>query len=190
MRCFVVTALVVFAAVFCIDGNKASEVKSVEKRQVPLPPDGNQETCSDIELQRRNDSLRCSNASIGQQLLDVFAGCGYNDEALRKEQECVNNDAMEGFCYELQFFSNFTALINLAQTVVGRCSGLRLGTFCRFSCSDSVRELRDHAGCCTNYLITSAAILSQQSTIPNLFSKCGVQSPPKARMEWSVHSKR
>ena len=52
MKCFVATALIVLAAVFCInhvDGSRASEVKSIEKRQVPLPPVRNQ-TCSVTEL--------------------------------------------------------------------------------------------------------------------------------------------
>ena len=45
MKSIVATALIVLAAVFCIshvDGGSASEVKSIEKRQVPLPPVRNQ----------------------------------------------------------------------------------------------------------------------------------------------------
>ena len=103
MKC---TALIVLAAVICIshvDGSRASEVKSIEKRQVPLPPVRNlEEPCSDTELQSRNDALACENVSIGQQLLDVYAGCGRDDLALREEQKCGRNET-GGFCYELRF---------------------------------------------------------------------------------------
>ena len=59
MKSFVATVL---AAVFCIshvDGS-VSSVRSVEKRQVPLPP-VRVSTCSSTELQRRNDAFACEN---------------------------------------------------------------------------------------------------------------------------------
>ena len=167
MRCFVATILVVFAAVLCIshvDGSRDSEVKSVEKRQVPLPPErvfsSQDKPCDSTELQRRNNSLRCSNVSVGQQLLDVFAGCGFNDEALRKEQEC-GRDEMGTFCNEI---TNFT-VISLARNIVfNRC------------CRGSLQELRDSAGCCANYLITNAS-LQFGLPIRNLWARHNVQRP-------------
>ena len=88
MQSFIATALIVLAAVFCIshvDGSRASEVKSVVKRQVSLPPVRNiDEPCSNARLQRLNDTLICGNPSIGQQLLDVYAGCGSDGLALRE----------------------------------------------------------------------------------------------------------
>ena len=41
MQSFVATALIVLAAVFCnshVDDSRVSEVNSVQKRRVPLPP--------------------------------------------------------------------------------------------------------------------------------------------------------
>ena len=167
MRCFVATTLVVFAAVLCIshvDGSRDSEMKSVEKRQVPLPPErvfsSQDKPCDSTELQRRNNSLRCSNVSVGQQLLDVFAGCGFNDEALRKEQEC-GRDEMGTFCNEI---TNFT-VISLARNIVfNRC------------CRGSLQELRDSAGCCANYLITNVS-LQFGLPIRNLWARHNVQRP-------------
>ena len=112
MKSIVATALIVLAAVFCIshvDGSRVSSLRSVEKCQVPLPPE-RVSTCSNTELQRRNDSLRCSNASVGQQLLAVFAECGHTNEALRKEQECGRNPR-GGFCYELNSTTTVTELV-------------------------------------------------------------------------------
>ena len=175
MRCFVATILVVFFAVLCIshvDGSRNSEVKSVEKRQVPLPPERtfNQEgPCNSIELQRRNDSLRCSNASVGQQLLDVFAGCGFNDEALRKEQEC-GRDEMGRFCNELRYTTNFASL---AQDIVSRSECRRRRSS---RCSEQLRNLTNLAGCCANYLITNAS-LQFDPPIQSLWALHDVQRP-------------
>ena len=172
MKC---TALIVLAAVFCVshvDGSRASEVKSIEKRQVPLPPVRNlEESCSDARLQRRNDTLICENSSVGQQLLDVYAGCGSNDLALREEQKCGRNEA-GGFCYELR--SN-TTLTQLASSVVSNC--FRFGSsFCSsFSCNNSLQQLRDSTGCCANYLLTNARQGQQLRGDP--WSTCGLQPP-------------
>ena len=171
MKCFVVTALIVLAAVFCIshvDGSRASEVKSIEKRQVPLLPVRNQ-TCSPTELQRRNDSLRCNNASVGQQLLDVFAECGHNNEALRKEQECGRNET-GGFCYGLSDDTAVSDLVNL----VARCFR-RSRLDCDSSCNNSLQQLMNSTGCCANYLITNAR--QEQQLRGDPWSSCGLQPP-------------
>ena len=174
MKCFVATALIVLVAVFCIshvDGNSVSNVKSVQKRQVPLPPVRNlDEPCSNTELQRRNDALRCSNSSIGQQLLDVYAGCSRNDLALREEQKCGRNET-GGFCYELQFNNTLTLL---ASSVVSNC--FRFGSsFCSSFCTNSLQQLRDSTGCCANYLLTNARQGQQLRGDP--WSTCGLQPP-------------
>ena len=166
MKSFVATALIVLAAVFCIshvDGSRVSSVRSVEKRQVPLPPVRNlEEPCSSAELQRRNDNLRCENSSVGQQLLEVYTGCGRNDLALREEQKCGRNET-GGFCYEL---SSNNTLTQLASTIIG-C--FRFSTFCSFSCNNSLQQLSDSTGCCANYLLTDAQLGLQLS--------CGLQPP-------------
>ena len=152
MKSLVATALIVLAVVFCIshvDGSSVNNVKSVQKRQVSLPPVRNQ-TCSLTELQRRNNSLRCSNPSVGQQLLDVFAECGHYNEALRKEQECGRNET-GGYCYELRFN---TTLTRLASSVSYYC--FRFRPFCDFYCNDSLQQLKDSTGCCAYYLLTNA----------------------------------
>ena len=166
MKC---TALIVLAAVFCVshvDGSRASEVKSIEKRQVPLPPE-RVSTCTFTELQRRNDSLRCSNASVGQQLLDVFAECGHTNEALRKEQECGHNET-GGFCYELRYDSSVTSRVDW---VVRYCST----RFCDFLCNNSLQQLRNSTGCCANYLITNAQ--QEQRLRGDPWSACDLQPP-------------
>ena len=170
MKCFVATKLIVLATVFCyshVDGSRASEVKSVEKRQVPLPPVRNQ-TCSSTELQRRNDSLRCGNPSVGQQLLDVFAECGHNNEALRNEQECGRSER-GGFCYELKYDTAITDLVTL---VVFNCRST-----CDSLCNNSLQRLTDSTGCCANYLITNAYIQSGQQPILTPWSRCNFRSP-------------
>ena len=169
MKSFVATVL---AAVFCIshvDGSSASEVKSIEKRQVPLPPVRNQ-TCTSTELQRRNDSLRCSNPSVGQQLLDVFAECGHTNEALRKEQEC-GRSARGGFCYELKYDAAVTRLVN---TVVTNCFS---SSSCGIFCNNSLQQLTTSTGCCANYLITNAYFQSGQRQFLNPWSFCNFQPP-------------
>ena len=163
MKKFLVEALVVFTTVL-FDGSRA---ESVHKRQLPLPPVRN--VCSDTELQSRNDSLRCSNASVGQQLLDVFAECGYNGEALRKKQECGRNEA-GGFCYELR---NNSTLTELAQRVYSACSSTPCGT----SCNRALVPLRDSTGCCANYLITNTYLQEGQEDIPDLWSNCNLRPP-------------
>ena len=172
MKSFVATALIVLAAVFCIshvDGSRVSSVRSVEKRQVPLPPVRNlEEPCSSAELQRRNDNLRCENSSVGQQLLDVYTGCRRNDLALREEQKCGRNET-GGFCYEL---SSNNTLTQLASTII---SCFRFSTFCSFSCNNSLQQLRDDTGCCVNYLLTNAQQGQQLSGDPWL--NCGLQPP-------------
>ena len=175
MKCFVATALIVLAAVFCIshvDGSRTSEVKSIEKRQVPLPPVRSlDEPCSNTELQRRYDALRCENSSVGQQLLDMFAGCGSNDLALREEQKCGRNEA-GGYCYELRFN---TTLTQLASSVVSNCFRFR-SSFCGFfSCNNSLQQLRDSTGCCANYLLTNAR--QGQQLMGDPWSTCGLQPP-------------
>ena len=167
------TALIVLAAVFCIshvDGSRASEVKSIQKRQVPLPPVRNlEESCSDARLQRRNDTLICENPSIGQQLLDVYAGCGRNGLALREEQRCGRNEA-GGFCYEL---SSNSTLTQRARSVVFNC----FRSFCDFSCNNSLQLLRNSIGCCANYLLTNAYVQSGEQPNLNLWSLCGLRPP-------------
>ena len=170
MKCFVATTLIVLAAVFCIshvDGSSVSEVKSVEKRQVSLPPE-RISTCSRTELQRRNDSLRCSNVSVGQQLLDVFAECGYNNEALRNEQEC-GRSARGRFCYELTYNTTVSGYVDS----IINC--FRFNTFCSFSCNSSLQQLRDSTGCCANYLITNAPLARRLRGNP--WSLCNFQPP-------------
>ena len=172
MKSFVATALIVLVAVFCIshvDGSRVSSVRSVEKRQVPLPPE-RVSTCSNTELRRRNDSLRCSNASVGQQLLDVFAECGHSNEALRKEQECGRN-ARGGFCYELNCNTTVTGLVN---SVRSNCFSFRL---CDSFCNDSLQQLRDSTGCCANYLVTNSFFQSGQQSIFDPWSFCDLQPP-------------
>ena len=170
MKCFVATTLIVLAAVFCIshvDGSSVSEVKSVEKRQVPLPLE-RISTCTLTELQRRNESLRCNNVSVGQQLLDVFAECGYNNEALQNEQECGRSER-GGFCYELKSNTNVSNLVN---SVNSNCPSTRS---CRFSCNNSLQQFTDNTGCCANYLITNARQTQQLSVDP--WSHCNFQPP-------------
>ena len=168
MKCFVATALIVLAVVFCIshvDGNSVSNVKSVQKRQVPLPPVRNQ-TCSSTELQRRNDALACENVSVGQQLLDMYSGCGRNDLALSEEQKCGRNET-GGFCYELRFNNTLT---QFASSVASNCFRF---SFCDFSCNNSLQQLRDSTGCCANYLLTRQG----QQLRGDPWSFCGVQAP-------------
>ena len=172
MKSFVATALIVLAAVFCIshvDGSRVSSVRSVEKRQVPLPPVRNlEEPCSSAELQRRNDNLRCENSLVGQQLLDVYTGCGRNDLALREEQKCGRNET-GGFCYELTYN---TTLTQRANTVI---SCFRSSTFCSSFCNNSLQQLRDDTGCCANYLLTNAQLGQQLRGDP--WSLCNFQPP-------------
>jgi len=144
---------VALAAALCIsyiDGSKDSEVMSVEKRQVPLPPErvsNHEEPCNSTELQRRND-LQCRNVSVGQQLLDVLAGCGDNDEAMRMEGECGLNE-MGRFCIEL--IGNST--LNSFATSVYWCA-VRSST--SSFCVNRLQQLRDDAGCCAHNLINLA----------------------------------
>ena len=172
MKCFVVTALIVLVVVFCIshvDGSNLSNVKSVEKRQVPLPPVRNiEESCSITELQRRNGTLECSNPSVGQQLLDVYAECGHNDLALREEQKCGRNET-GGFCYEL---SSNSTLTQLARSIVFNCL-----SSCDFFCNNSLQQLRDSTGCCANYLLTNDYLLGGRRPNLNLWSLCGLRPP-------------
>ena len=175
MKCLVATALIVLVVVFCIshvDGSSVSNVKSVQKRQVPLPPVRNlDEPCSNTELQRRNDALRCENSSVGQQLLDVYAGCGRNDLALREEQKCGRNDT-GGFCYELRFNNTLT---QLASSVVSNCFRFGSSICSSFSCNNSLQQLSDSTGCCANYLLTNARQGQQLRGDP--WSTCGLQPP-------------
>ena len=170
MKSFVATALIVLAAVFCIshvDGSRVSSVRSVEKRQVPLPPVRNlEEPCSSAELQRRNDNLRCENSLVGQQLLDVYTGCGRNDLALREEQKCGRNKT-GGFCFELNYN---TTLTQLASSVVSYCFNFNS---CGSFCNDLLQQLRDSTGCCANYLLTDA----RQGLFGDPLSSCGLQLP-------------
>ena len=160
MKCFLATALIVLVAVFCIshvDGSRASEVKSIEKHQVPLLPRNPEEPCnSSTELNRRIDALGCRN----QQLLNVFAGCGRSDLALREEQKCGRNEAGR-FCYDL---SSNTTVTQLARSVVSNCSSF---SSCGFSCNNSLQLLRNSTGCCANYLQPNL----------NLWSLCGLRPP-------------
>ena len=109
MKYFMVTVLTVSAAMVCIGHAGASKATQVKKRQVALPPEQNQELCDGAEFQRRSDVLHCSNASIGQQRLNVYAECGDNGQALRIEQECGRNET-GGFCFELRNNSTLTSL--------------------------------------------------------------------------------
>ena len=173
MKCFVATPLIVLAAVFCIshvDGSSVSNVKSVEKRQVPLPPVRNiEESCSITELQRRNGTLACENPSVGQQLLDVYAECGHNGLALREEQRCGRNEA-GGFCYEL---SSNSTLTQRARSVVFNC----FRSFCGSSCNNSLQRLRNSIGCCANYLLANAYVQSGEQPNLNLWSLCDLGPP-------------
>jgi len=177
MRYLIVTTLVVLAAVSCcVSPVGCSSVGSIEKRQVPLPPERSSdefEPCTSTELQRRNDSLRCNNATIGQQLLDVFASCGFNDEAQRKEEECGRNETGR-FCYELRENSTLTGFAN---SVVFNCGSS--ATFCDFSCNSSLQQLRDNTGCCANFLLTDAYVRDRfgRQRNPNLWSTCSLQRP-------------
>ena len=179
MRCFVATIPVVFAAVLCIshvDGRRDSKVKSVEKRQVPLPPErvpyNQEEPCNSTELQRHNDIVQCSNASVGQQLLDVLAGCGFNREAVRMEEEC-GRDEMGRFCIEVRRNRTLNNLAGAAYT----CA---LGYYSPPSayCQNRLQQLRDGARCCANHLIN---VFIRQSTqrirYPNVWSTFDVTRP-------------
>ena len=170
MKSFVATALIVLAAVFCIshvDGSRGSSVNSVQKRQIPLPPVRNlEEPCSNTELQRRKDAFACENPLIGQQLLDMYTGCGRNDLALREEQKCGRNKT-GGFCFELNYN---TTLTQLASSVVSYCFNFNS---CGSFCNDLLQQLRDSTGCCANYLLTDA----RQGLFGDPLSSCGLQLP-------------
>ena len=174
MKSFVATVLIVLAAVFRIshvDGSRVSSVRSVEKRQVPLPPVRNlEEPCSSAELQRRNDNLRCENPSIGQQLLDMYTGCGRNDLALREEQKCGRNET-GGFCYEL---SSDTTLTRRASSVVSDCFSF---SSCGSLCNNSLQRLTASTGCCANYLLTDAYVQRGQQPNLTLWSLCDLRPP-------------
>ena len=183
MRCFIAPAiLVALAAALCIshvDGSKDSEVKSVEKRQVPLPPErvSNQEeprNSTELQLQRRNELLQCGNPSVGQQLVDVLAGCGDNDEAMRMEGECGRNE-MGRFCIELVRNSTLNNLASAAY----RCAVRSFLFFSSFSsCVNSLQQLRDGAGCCAHHLI-NLFIPRGRVTLrnPNVWSAFNVTRP-------------
>ena len=142
-------ALAVALCISYIDGSKDSEVTSVEKRQVPLPPErvsNQEEPCNSTELQRRNGLLQCMNVSIGQQLLDVFAGCGDNGTAMRIEGECGLNE-MGNYCIELIGNSTLNSFANTAY----RCA---VGSSISSSfCVNRLQQLEDGAGCCAHHLI-------------------------------------
>ena len=181
MRCFVATMLVLLATVFCSTITVGcSSVGSIEKRQIPLPAERSpDEPCTSTELQRRNDSLRCNNAAIGQQLLDVFASCGFNNEAQRKEEECGRNET-GGFCYE-QTENN--TLTQFANSVVFSCT--RSAIFCSFSCNSSLQQLRQNTGCCANFLLTDAYLRLGRQRNPDLWSNCGLQRPDNCQSSLS-----
>ena len=163
MRC-----LIVIAAVFCCVG--CSSVGSTEKCQVPLPaiPD---EPCTFTELQCCNHSLWSINATIGQQLLDVFASCGFNDEAQLREEKCGRNETGR-FRYELRENSTLTGFAKLVASSCGSSA-----TFCGFSCNSSLQQLRDNTGCCANFLLTDDCVRSGNQRNPNLWSDCNLQHP-------------
>ena len=127
-------------------------------------------SCSSTELQRRNDALGCDSPSIGQQLLDVYAGCRRNDLALREEQRCGRNEA-GGFCYEL---SSNSTLTQRASSVVSNCFSF---SSCDFFCNNSLQQLTDSTGCCANYLLTNAYVQSGQQPNLNLWSLCDLRPP-------------
>ena len=164
------------AAALCIsyiDGSKDSEVTSVEKRQVPLPPErvsNQEEPCNSTELQRHNDLLQCRNATVGQQLLDVLAGCGDNDEAMRMEGECGLNE-MGRYCIELIGNSTLNSFANSAYWCAVRSS---TSSFC----VNRLQQLRDGAGCCAHHLIN---LFIQRRGVslrnPNVWSTFGVTRP-------------
>ena len=173
MKYFVVTVLVMFAAMLCIghaDGSKAMQVK---KRQVPLPPEQSQEVCDGAEFQRRSDVLHCSNASVGQQRLNVHAECGDNGQALMIEQECGHNET-GGFCFELR---NNSTLNSLARLIPSICRSIFSRTSCSSFCNSTLRQLREGAGCCANYLITNAYVQRRQQAPPDLWSNCSLERP-------------
>jgi len=112
------------------------------------------------------------NAAIGQQLMNVFATCGFNDEALRKEQECGRLNETGRFCYELK--ENST-LIGFANSVVFSCANSAI--LCSSGCNSVLQQLRDNTGCCANFLLTDAYLRFGSQRNPNLWSNCSLQRP-------------
>ena len=174
MKYFMVTVLAVSAAMVCIGHAGGSKATQLKKRQVPLPPEQNQEVCDGAEFQRRSDVLHCSNASVGQQRLNVYAECGDNGQALRIEQECGRNET-GGFCFELR--NNFT-LTSLARRIPSDCSrSIFSRTSCSSSCNSSLQQLREATGCCAHYLTTDAYVRQRQQAPPDLWSNCSLERP-------------
>lgn len=113
-------------------------------------------------------ALKC-NQAYGQQLVDLYLNCGYNEMALMESIDCGVRKGE--FCFDIA---------GRAQEYQAAVDSLCFNTYGKPSCSNSCQEalwnFRKNVGCCVNNLYnTSAEPIFNDRTASNLlWTLCGV----------------
>ena len=113
-------------------------------------------------------ALKC-NKSYGQQLVDTYTGCGYNQAAIMEVNNC---GALNGeFCYEIseRVHEYRVAVNSLCFDQYGKPS-------CSASCQQALWTFRQKVGCCINNLYNASEepIYNDRSASNLLWTSCGV----------------
>ena len=134
-------------------------------------PSAATDLCTTSTYQRHLRALKC-NQTYGQQLVDLYLNCGYNQMALMESMGC--GTSLEGeFCFDVADRSQQyqVAVDSLCFDLYGKPS-------CSNSCQQALWNFREKVGCCINNLYNASDNpLSNDRTASNiLWMACEV--PP------------
>ena len=130
--------------------------------------DSNTRLCTTATYLSRMRALKC-NRSYGQQLVDVYLNCGYNQVALMEVNNC---GLMNGeFCYAISetVHEYRVAVDSLCFDEFGKPS-------CSASCQEALWTFREKVGCCINNLYNASdePIFNDRAASNLLWTGCGV----------------
>ena len=124
--------------------------------------------CRTATYLKRLRAVKC-NESIGQQLVDMYLECGYNQAALREAINCGLRDGE--FCFDVadRAHEYQRAVDSLCFNQYGKPS-------CSNSCQEALGSYRENVGCCINNLYNASdePIFNDRTASNILWTACGV----------------
>ena len=131
--------------------------------------DADPRLCTTAVYLSRLRALKC-NGTVGQQLVDTYTSCGYNQVA---QMEVNNCGVLNGeFCFEIsERVHHYRVAVNsLCFDEYGKPS-------CSTGCQEALHTFRDKVGCCINNLYNASdePIFNDRSASNLLWTGCDVE---------------
>lgn len=136
--------------------------------------------CTPATYLKHLRALKC-NQVYGQQLVDMYLNCGYNQAALREVTNCGLRNGK--YCFDVADHAH-----EYQRTVDSLCFNQYGKPSCSESCQEALWDYRENVGCCINNLYNASdePIFNDRTASNILWTACGI-TPIDGFCESTLH---